>query len=162
MPTIMRSRIVGLKKLQAAVEQAPGILASQNAIALHSSVDLVERVAIAHTPEGPGHFGYHLRDRFFTKVRVGLWRSVGIVGTNAPQGRWREFGTKAHDIGPRIAGGFLFMGARIGTYAAEVHHPGSKPRHTLRRALNSSRPSIRAFFVGATLRTAESMAVSGD
>ena len=156
--TFFNYRLVGLKRLQKAVQEAPGLLATENAIALRSSVDLVKTIASANEPTGPGHFGFHLRDSFYTRVTVGLRRSTGIVATNAVQGRFRDLGTKAHDIAPRSGKALAFDGIVVGL----VHHPGEKPRHTLRKALATAKPSIRSFFVAATLRVTASMAGSGD
>lgn len=159
MSTYFTYRLVGLKRLQTAIQAAPGLMASENAIALRSSVELVKSIAEANTPIGPGHFGYHLRERWHASVQVGLKRSIGKVSTDAPQGRWREFGTKAHDIHDRIAAFDTFR--RQGGDQV-LHHPGEKPRHALRKALNAAKPTIRAYFVGATLRVSQSMAGSGD
>jgi hypothetical protein len=159
-------RIVGLKKLQAAVQAAPGLLANRNAEALRSSVNLVEGNAIHLTALGPGHFGFHARDRFRTEVRLFAERSAGFVRTDAPQARWGEFGTKAHSIRPRRVRAIAFSsagrGVDQGLVVSMIHHPGEKARHTMRKSLGMAKPAIRGFFVGATLAVAESMATKGD
>lgn len=169
---MLKYHLAGLTKLLKAVNAAPGELANQEAIALKSSVDLVKRNVIMRTHRGPGHFGYHMVERWVTSVVVQLRRSVGLLKTDAPQARWLEEGTKAHEIRPSkaqalslsagIAGrGLLGQDVLAGVFSV-VHHPGEKARHDLRSAYRSALPTIRGYFVGALQRAAKSMATSGD
>jgi hypothetical protein len=154
----IKYRLVGLKKLQAATRQAPGVLANRNAEAMQRSVHLLKDEILIGTPEGPGHFGFHLKDRFSTRVRFGAKRIVGVVATDAVQGRWREKGTRAHDIAPRKASAL-----KIGSgFVTIVHHPGAKARHTMRNALTASKGAIKVFFADAARGVAQSLATSGD
>jgi hypothetical protein len=154
----IKYRLVGLKKLQEATHQAPGVLATRNAEAMQRSVALVRGIVVADTPTGPGHFGMHLVDRFSTRVRFGTKRIVGVISTDAPQGRWRERGTRAHDIAPR-KGNALKVGSG---FAMVVHHPGAKARHTMKKAFAASKGAIKVFFIDAARGVAQSMATSGD
>ena len=151
-------KIVGLKKLQKATNEAPGQFFARNALAMQSSVDLVERLLIGETPEGPGHFGYHERERWSARVRVGPRRVVGVVANSSPQARWREVGTKAHDIMPK-KGSVLKIGDQ---YVAIVHHPGAKARHSTKKALAASKGAIKVFFTDAARGVLQNMATSGD
>jgi hypothetical protein len=154
----IKYKIVGLKKLQKAVHEAPGIMFNKNIEAMHRSVDLVAGLLIADTPMGPGHFGFHERDRWSTRVRVGPRRIVGVVANSAAQSRWREFGTKAHEIAPKKAS-VLKIGD---TFATVVHHPGEKARHSTKKALAASKSAIKVFFVDAARGVTQHMATSGD
>lgn len=142
----IKYQIRGLKKLQLAAREAPGLLAVMNKEALESATEMVKAGFIQRTPTGPGHFGFHLVNRIFTRVRFGPRRSVGIVATNDPVGRWREFGTKAHDIAPRQAKELALGGSDAAGFAAIVHHPGSKAFHTMRNALRAAKPAIQNSF----------------
>lgn len=169
-PDFISYRIVGLKRLQEAVDLAPGFVADRNAIALRASVDLVEKNAEARMPRGPGHFGYHAFQKFFTRVEIGTGRSLqsrGIVGNTAPQARWGEGGTGAHEIRPKnrqamLLGGSAGKGVDAVRLVAVVQHPGEKAQHTMRKALTASKGAIRGFFVGATLQVTHMIAGSGD
>jgi hypothetical protein len=151
-------KIVGLKKLQAATRQAPGILSIRTNEAMHRSVELVESLARIGSPEGPGHFGYHESERWSTRVRSGPRRLVGVVSNSAAQARWREFGTQAHDIRPKSAAA-LKIGGRFVSFA---HHPGVKAKHTGKKALTASRSAITVFFTDALKGVTQSLATSGD
>lgn len=169
---MLKYRIAGLAKLQKAVAAAPGELASQEVIALKSSVDLVKRNVIMRTHRGPGHFGFHMADRWVTSVTLRLRKTVGRLMTDAPQARWLETGTKAHDIRPSkaqaltltagVAGSGLLGQDVLAGVVSVVHHPGEKARHDLRGAYRSALPTIRGYFVGALQQAAKSMATSGD
>jgi hypothetical protein len=96
-------------------------------------------------------------------VEIGSGRSLqsrGIVSTDAPQGKWLEFGTKAHEIAPR-KGVALRINAGLGDqYASIIHHPGEKATHAARKALATTKPAIKQFFAEAV--EAKSMATEGD
>lgn len=160
-------RIVGLKKLQEAVAAAPGAWALRSKQALDYSVAVVKGAVVAGEVGGPGHFGYHLRDRWSTRVEIGSGRSLqsrGIVSTDAPQGRWLEFGTKAHEIAPKKGTALRIAGLGTGgdQYASIIHHPGEKATHAARKALATTKPAIKQFFAEAVEDLAKSMATEGD
>ncbi len=160
---MLKYQIVGLKKLQAAVYAAPQDIYIQQRIALTSSVELIKRTVVSLSARGPGHFGYHMVDRWVAFLKAasagGVSSSQGIVRTDAPQAKWGEYGTKPHDIRPTSAQALQLYG---GVTVSVVHHPGEKARHTLRKAYRISLPTIRGYFVGALLKSAESMATKGD
>lgn len=149
--------IPGLAKLQQALRVAPGQVASSEAVAMQSSLDLVKGVVEANIGTGPAHFGFHARDQVFTKVSAGQ-RVAGTLYTTAPQLRWEETGTRAHEISPdgRSA---LYL-SKSGIFAAVVHHPGERARHTFRNALAASRSSIQAAFAKAIQGIADQLASS--
>jgi len=64
--------------------------------------------------------------------------AIGIVvapmGIQAFMRHWIAFGTKAHDIRPKGAGGFLRVGFG---FVRLVHHPGTKPNDYTGRAAAS-------------------------
>lgn len=154
----IKYRVVGLKKLQAALTAAPGLVASENAWALNASVSQVEANYKALMPLGPGHFGFHARDRVFHRLELRRARAVGLVGTDASQAVWREFGTEMHRI-PKTG----FKPLRIGdNVRAWAWHPGEKKFRTMRTALKIAKPAIRAFFALSTNHLTKSLATSGD
>lgn len=151
-------KIVGLRKLQLATKQAPGVFFNRQVEAMHRSVDLVEGVARLATRTGPGHFGFHMVDRYWTLVRPGPRRMVGVIANSSVQARFGEFGTKPHEIHAKH--GALKLGD--GHYAMVVQHPGVKARHLMRKSLAASKGAIKVFFVDAANGVAQSMATSGD
>src|SRR5258708_35951242 len=96
--------MVGVKKLEAAVYAARTDIYIQQRIALTSSVELIKRTVVSLSARGPGHFGYHMVDRWVAFLKAatagGVSSSQGIVRTDAPQAKWGEDGTKPHDIRP--------------------------------------------------------------
>ncbi len=54
------------------------------------------------TPTGPGHFGYHLRDRYEVHVSSSGVKTRGVL-TSPAQGYWRERGTVRGERAGRYA-----------------------------------------------------------
>jgi hypothetical protein len=85
-------RVIGLKQVQAKLlTAAPNILAHNRAM-IAEMLREIKPMVEAQTPLGPGHFGYHLRDRYVTDVSSRGVRSTGVL-KSPPQGFWREWGT---------------------------------------------------------------------
>lgn len=71
---------------------APNILAHNRSM-VEVMLRNIKPMVIAQTPLGPGHFGYHLRDRYVSVIFSRGVRTVGLL--KSPwQGYWREYGTK--------------------------------------------------------------------
>jgi hypothetical protein len=163
MPVTITTRVVGLRKLQNATKLAPGILYNREIEAMNRSVSLVKSLLVGATPRGPGHFGFHMIDRWSSHVQVMQLshpRLFGVVSNSAVQSRWLDKGTKAHEIHAK-PGSMLWL-RQTGGYAAVVHHPGVKARHIGRKALKAARPAIKVFFFDAARGVVQSMATSGD
>lgn len=147
--------IPGLSKLQQAVHLAPGQIATRDAMAIESSLQLVKGGLESEIATGPGHFGFHARYSLFTKIATG--RAItGTLYTLAPQLRWEEAGTRVHEISPRHAGA-LFLPA-FGRLVAVVRHPGERARHLFKNRLSSMKSSISGIFADATQQVVDQIA----
>ena len=153
----------GLPKLQAAVKAAPGLLAVKNKEAMGSVVNLVRAEIEKRMPEGPGHFGDHAKASYSSSVSAERNGTVvGHVGNPLPQARWREFGTKAHDIGAKSGKPLAFQMKGHSVIVSSVHHPGEKKRPIMRPSVKALRPQIIQLFMDAVDLVSKSMATKGD
>lgn len=89
--------IVNAKLLAA----APRILA-ENRTMVETMLAYVKPIVIEATPLGPGHFGYHLRERYTTAIRSEGVKTTGVL-KSPMQGYWREFGTRRGERAFRTA-----------------------------------------------------------
>jgi hypothetical protein len=152
-------KIAGLRKLQDATKKAPAVIFNLEMQAMHRSVDLLEGLAVMSSPRGPGHFGFHMIDRWSTHVSTGPRRIVGVVQNSAVQARLTEFDTRPHLI-KSTGHGHLKMGEQ--GWSTVIQHPGHKGTHMTKKALSASRGAIRVFFLTAAKGVTQSMATSGD
>lgn len=152
-------RIRGLRKLQNATKKAPGVIFNRQTEAMHRSVGLLEGLAVLGTPHGPGHFGFHMIDRWSTHVYTGPRRIVGVVQNSALQSRLVEFDTQPHLI-PSTGHGHLKLGGQ--GWSTVIQHPGHKGTHMTKKALAASKGAIKVFFLTAAQGVTQSMATSGD
>jgi hypothetical protein len=153
-------KIVGLRKLQNATRLAPAVLYNREIEAMKRSVSLLEGLLVASSPHGPGHFGFHMIDRWSTRVATGPRRIVGVASNSAVQARFLDQGTRPHEIHAK-PGTILWL-RQTGGYAAVVRHPGVKARHIAKKALVASKGAITIFFFDAARGVVQTMATSGD
>lgn len=86
-------RVIGKNIVDAKlVAAAPHILA-ENHLVVETMLDIVQVGTAAQIPLGPGHFGYHTRDRLETEVKVDGLKTLGYLFSPVA-GYWREFGTQ--------------------------------------------------------------------
>lgn len=148
-------RVIGKEIVEAKlVAAAPRILAL-NLEMVKAMLTWVKVETVAATPLGPGHFGYHLRDRFTESTGVRGIHAFGELKSPAT-GYWREFGTLAHSRRhggvhisakeARMVVAFMgFSGQRLG------EGNGERAFMTAHRALAGARRIIRAFYSGKAL-----------
>lgn len=101
-------RVIGKDIVDAKLLMAEPRILEQNRLMVSAMLDQIKPIVVENTPVGPGHFGYHLRDRFETDVRSGGLKTTGVL-KSPPTGYWREFGT-----GGRFRRAGLSARARLG------------------------------------------------
>lgn len=124
------------------IAAAPHILAHNRGL-ITEMLDVIKPTVIAQTPLGPGHFGYHLRDKFVTEVKSEGVTSEGVL-KSPMTGYWREYGTRGNyrKGGPATAG--MARAAREGFFG----HSGERPFMTAHHALAAVRKLIKVFYGG--------------
>ena len=138
-------RVIGKEIVEAKLlAAAPRILAT-NLEMVKAMLTWVKVETVAATPLGPGHFGYHLRDRFTDTTRFSGVRAIGELKSPAT-GYWREFGTLGHSTrhgGIRINAKEVKMVLSSGLFAN-----GERAFMTAHKALGGARRIIRMFYAG--------------
>jgi hypothetical protein len=86
-------RIIGKEIVDAKLLMAAPRILEQNRLMVTAMLKEIKPIVVAQTPLGPGHFGYHLRDRYSTDVKSEGIKTSGVLKA-VMQGFWREFGTK--------------------------------------------------------------------
>lgn len=141
-------RVKRFAALEKELTTAPELVQGINRDALGHAVELVKALGQDAMPTGPGHFGFHAKERFHTSVTP--LATTGIVAINAVQARWLEAGTQPHEIPHKSS--FHIDDPRI------VHHPGERPRHLMRNTLRRANSAIKAMFKDAIREAVQAMA----
>lgn len=119
----------------------------ENHLMIGAMLDWVKVEAIAATPLGPGHFGYHLKESFSTDIEERGLKTVGVL-KSPPTGYWREFGTK----GRFRRSALLTQGkGRSARLLESFGGQGERAFMTAHKALNGARRIIRNFYNGKAL-----------
>lgn len=138
-------RTIGLREVQAKADLMAIHLFENNWEMVKAMGEWVKVETEAVTPEGPGHFGYHLRDTFQVKMSNRGWSVHGQL-TSAVQGYWREYGTKGRS---RKLGKALGLGVRESSVAymqGGLGGGGERAFMPAHKALTGARRLIRAFY----------------
>ena len=149
-------KIEGLTELAGALEKvratAKGAEVRQ---ALLDGANLISQAAAANAPIAPYATNYNGRMIAPGGLRRSLRAAAGKQYKNflqayayalklvAPHAHLVEFGTKAHTIKPKRAGGWLKFGNRFTAFARSVQHPGSRPQPFFRNAIRSKRNAVK-------------------
>lgn len=133
-------RVIGLDIVRAKLALAvPNILAT-NAAMVATMLEQTKVGTIRNTPLGPGHFGYHLRDRITSDIEAKGTRTVGKL-LSPRTGYWREYGTRGrYRGGNRIRKAF----ASFGGYGTG----GERAFLTAHKAAGGFRRTVAAFYSG--------------
>lgn len=120
-------RYVGLREAQLKLAAAGPRILEENRLMVTEMAEGVRAEITPGTPEGPGHFGVHLRDSYRVEVSSTGPQTSGKLWA-AVQGYWREFGTRGrykgrHDLRRAYLaaiGGFGGGGEKAGLYATKA------------------------------------------
>lgn len=129
-------RVIGREAIQAKLALATPRILEQNRAMVEAMLAYIKPQVVAETPYGPGHFGYHLRDRFTTDTRFVGTKTIGAL-KSPPTGYWREFGTMAHFAKHAKHYVSLWSGGH-----------GERAFRTAHKALAGSRRLINAYYGG--------------
>ena len=126
-------KTIGLDIVNAKLLMAAPRILEQNRLMVGAMLKEIKPVVIAQTPLGPGHFGYHLRDRFETDVTSEGIRTKGVL-KSPPTGYWRECGTLGRFRKSRAAG----MASTGGEKAyMTAHHAASLAKRVITQYFGS-------------------------
>lgn len=130
--------VTGLSAVEAKLTAAPARILAHNLGLVKSMLEFIKPIYVAAIPEGPGHFGYHLRDTVTTDTRFVGIKTIGVLKTPA-QGYWREFGTL----------GSYTKGREVEHYVEAVQgHMGERAFMTAHKALSGARKFISFYYNG--------------
>ena len=147
-------QVLGLERLQAALNTVPEVVRAAQAEAMRLSVLTVEGEAKGRVPRRTGR----LFSSISSKVEPLPNGMEGRVGTSVEYAHAVEFGARAHVIAPVQAQVLAFEIAGRRVYAAQVHHPGNPPKAFLRPALEHSLTAIRGYFQEAVTKVTAHLA----
>jgi len=136
-------RWIGKREIDAKLLAAAPRILEQNRAMVTEMLEMVKVEILPGTPEGPGHFGYHLRDTYRIEVSSQGVKTTGKLKA-AVQGYWREFGTQGRFKGRGRAAGRL-QAVRIMT-GAVLAGGGEKAGLFATKALSQARRLIRFYY----------------
>lgn len=131
-------RVIGKEAVEAKLALGGPRILEQNRAMVEAMLAYIRPQVVADTPYGPGHFGYHLRDRFTTDTRFVGMKTIGAL-KSPPTGYFREFGTLSHFI--------KHHGKRFVAVFSSGGH-GERAFHTAHKALAGSRRVINGYYGG--------------
>jgi len=137
-------RVIGKEVVVAKLAKAEANILANNLAMTQQMLEYVKAEYIPQIPVGPGHFGYHLRDRVSIHVRPSKGqlgtKVVGVLKTPM-QGYWREFGTGARHRSRKRGGvGHVVFGT------GALGSGGERAYMTAHKALAGVRKFIRVWY----------------
>lgn len=133
-------RIIGKDIVDAKLLLAAPRILAENRLMVGEMLNGIKSDLIAETPIGPGHFGYHLRDRYAPDVQSKGTNTTGVMKAPA-QGYWREYGTRGRFKGPKSS--------KLRSYTAAIGGSGTGGEARLylaHKAYASLRRLINAYY----------------
>jgi hypothetical protein len=139
-------RIIGKDIIDAKLlAAAPRILANNRSLVM-SMLEFIKAEVQPQMPQGPGHFGYHARDKYRIDVSSAAVKTTGKLW-GAVEAYWREYGT----LGRFKKGSYAkatASNARAALYAATRGTGGESPRPITHQALLAARRFINFYYNG--------------
>ena len=144
-------RVIGARAVEAKLLAAAPRILEHNRMMVGSMLAYIKPEVVSQTRVGPGHFEYHLRDRYSTNVRSVGVKTIGVL-KSPPQGYWLEFGT----LGNFRKGGAAtasmaraaFAGVTGRSYSGQGIGMGESPRMLAHHALTGINKFIKFYYGG--------------
>jgi len=95
-------KVIGQREIEAKLLAAAPRIREHNKLMMKAMFGEIQPIVVAATPVGPGHFGFHARERIHVQVTSRSWTVVGqLLGPR--QLLWRERGTRRGERAFRTA-----------------------------------------------------------